>query len=359
MPLIAWLSAETPDREGGGGQRRQYHQIRALLDAGVSVHVVTLDSPQSDETVAALTPVTRLRRNRAERLLRRNGQWTRTLQTSGFTGAIVAHVESVPHFASGIQRIELSWLLDFQNVNSRWHALIGDREAEASWTVTERQAAITADLNTVCSAEERKALKSIAPQASVEVAGNGIDPSEWPDAAVGATRERVVVMFGAWSHRPNAEAASWIASHVWPSVRDAVPDAHLALAGPGVPPAHCLSVNGITHVGRVDDLASFLGKAMVVVVPIRRGIGSRVKFGEALASGAAVVSTSVGAEGFSADGVFVRADDEWSFADACIQLLTHPSEAIALGAVAREFALAQLSWSITTRPMVEWALDLP
>ena len=29
--MIAWISAETPDEQGGGGQRRQFHQLRSLL----------------------------------------------------------------------------------------------------------------------------------------------------------------------------------------------------------------------------------------------------------------------------------------------------------------------------------------
>lgn len=50
-PRVAWLSAETPDRYGGGGHRRQYHQIRALRDAGVEVRAATLSDPQQDTSL--------------------------------------------------------------------------------------------------------------------------------------------------------------------------------------------------------------------------------------------------------------------------------------------------------------------
>src|SRR5919198_1336832 len=56
---LLWLSAETPGRDGGGGQRRQYHQIRALCESGVSVVVAALAGPQDDSSVRALTSVHR------------------------------------------------------------------------------------------------------------------------------------------------------------------------------------------------------------------------------------------------------------------------------------------------------------
>jgi len=41
---IAWLSAETPGIDGGGGRRRQFHQVRVLLERGIGVHAATLEA---------------------------------------------------------------------------------------------------------------------------------------------------------------------------------------------------------------------------------------------------------------------------------------------------------------------------
>lgn len=356
--MIGWFSAETPDRHGGGGQRRQYHQIRSLIDSGIPVEVVTLEGPQSCTSVAAIAPVVRFRSSRRARLMGQSPTLERLFRARSYAGGIVAHVESVPHFDRYLRHFRVPWLLDFQNVNWRWHAEIGEADVAAEWTAKERQAAMEATVNTVCSTEEREALLAVAPDAAVAVAGNGVEPTEWPDSSLTVDSEPLATMFGTWTHRPNAEGAFWMATRVWPAVRRLRPDARLALAGPGVPPHACMSIEGVTHVGRVDDLPSFLGKAALTAVPIRHGIGARMKFGEALASGTPVVSTSVGAEGFAAEGFYIRADDEASFADGCLRLLTRADEARQLGASARAFALDHLVWPVTTRPMIDWAQTL-
>ena len=87
-------------------------------------------------------------------------------------------------------------------------------------------------------------------------------------------------MFGSWNHRPNRIAVQWFADYVWPAVRSEVPDARLQLLGPHHPPISVTSVAGIHVVGRVPSLAEALGQASVVIVPIREGVGTRVKFVE-------------------------------------------------------------------------------
>jgi glycosyltransferase involved in cell wall biosynthesis len=95
----------------------------------------------------------------------------------------------------------------------------------------------------------------------------------------------------------------------------------------------------------------------VIIVPIRVGMGARVKFGEALASGAAVVSTGLGAEGFDAESMYVRADEPSAFAQACIDLLRDSERASRIGTRGREFALNRLTWAYTSKPLIRWALS--
>jgi glycosyltransferase involved in cell wall biosynthesis len=173
-------------------------------------------------------------------------------------------------------------------------------------------------------------------------------------AAIRRNRSPHVVFFGAWSHTPNAEGAVWLAKHVWPAVLREVPEASLILAGPGTPPGEVLNGQAVEHLGRVDSLAHLLGQARVAVVPIVRGIGARVKFVEALASGAAVVSTAIGAEGYSAEGAYLRADDPQAFARGCIDLLRDADRAEELGRAGRSLALGRLRWEQTAAPISRW-----
>jgi glycosyltransferase involved in cell wall biosynthesis len=348
------VSAETPDRHGGGGHRRQYHQIRALLDAEVDVRVATLAGPQDDSSLRALAPVQRFGALRARGLLA-DPTLDRFLAEGRFAAAVVTHIESVPHVRRALARHRIPWLLDLHNVNSRWHRARGEWRATMTWRWRERSALRRAAAVTVCSREEREALLAGDPGSRVEVAAHGVDPVEWPAQALAQERSRALALFAAWGHGPNREGADWLAERVWPTVVRAQPQARLLLAGPGDPPPAILAQPRVEHVGRVDDLAGFLGGVRVVVVPIVNGIGARMKFVEALASGAAVVSTATGAEGFEADGAFARADGPDAFANACCELLGDARRAAALGRAGRALAFDRYDWQATTEPLIGFA----
>ena len=342
---IAWLSAETPGIDGGGGRRRQFHQVRVLLERGIDVHAATLEGPQDDASLRALCPVARFRPGR----LRPGRELARFLRDLRPERAVVSHVESLPHVSSALG--DIPFLLDFHNVSSRWHAAHGEELEAERWRQGEQEALRAAAAATACSAEEAAALGG-----GVEVAGHGVAPAEWPESALAAEREPAAALFGSWEHEPNAAAGRWLAAEIWPAVRAEMPHARLLLAGPGAPPAALLALPGVEHLGRADSLAGLLGRVRVALVPIRGGIGARVKFGEALASGAAVVSTTEGAEGFDAAGAFARADGAEAFARACVELLGDEERARALGAAGRRLALERLTWERTTEPIVRFAV---
>jgi glycosyltransferase involved in cell wall biosynthesis len=197
-------------------------------------------------------------------------------------------------------------------------------------------------------------LTELGTETPVAVAGNGVAVDEWPEGVLAASRAPVAAFFGSFRHHPNRHGLEWFTSLAWPLVRSAVPDASLLLLGSGDPPPASLAQPGVRHVGWVDDLARCLSRVRVVIAPIVDGMGSRVKFGEALASGAAVVSTSQGAEGFDAEGRFLRADEPEAFADATVQLLRDRARAAALGRAGRMLALERYSWERTSEPIAAW-----
>jgi len=350
---LLWLSAETPNVDGGGGERRQFHQISALVRNGIEIVVATLAGPQGDSSVRLLAPVHRFHAGR--RFNYRNRSLEHVIETVAPARAFVAHVESVPHVISELKRARVPFLVDFQNVVSRWHASAGEKHLAAVWRKRERDALVAAVRATACSVEEQAALVELGTDTPVDVAPHGIEFEEWPAAALCAKREPAVVMFGSWNHEPNRIAAEWLASEVWPQVRAAVSDSRLLLIGPQEPPASIFAADGIEVGGRVVSLAETLGRIRVAVVPIRRGIGARVKFIEALASGAAVVSTTAGCEGFAAAGAFIQADEPEAFASACIELLRNHRHAEDLGRRGRELAFSRYSWERAVEPIRAFA----
>lgn len=351
---VLWLSVETPDVNGGGGQRRQFHQISALVKAGVTVAVATLDGPQDDSAIRSVTVVHRFVAQR--RLGRQSGRGLeRVLEEERPRRAIVAHVESFPSVGGDLRRAGIPFLIDFHNVVSRWHKSVGANRSAAGWRAREENALTAATRATACSFEERAELVALGTPTFVDVSPHGVSLGEWPASALSSTREPALAMFGSWQHKPNALAAEWLVHEVWPIVRRAVPDSRLVLLGPGEAPRRVLGVEGVENRGRVEDLAGALGRIRVVGVPIQRGIGSRVKFIESLASGAAVVSTTLGCEGFDSDGGFVEANTPMEFAGACIDLLRNERRAADLGRRGRKIALSRYRWEQVGRPIVRFA----
>ena len=76
----------------------------------------------------------------------------------------------------------------------------------------------------------------------------------------------------------------------------------------------------------VPDVRPFLWKSTLMVVPVRIGGGSRLKIIESLATGCAVVSTAVGAEGLrlTPGEHYLQADDGASMARLILDALDRP-----------------------------------
>jgi glycosyltransferase involved in cell wall biosynthesis len=93
----------------------------------------------------------------------------------------------------------------------------------------------------------------------------------------------------------------------------------------------------------------------VFVCPIRSGSGVRVKLLEAFASGIPVVSTLVGAEGFSRTSgeVCFLADDPNEFAGRVVELLRDPDRGAKMARRAREEVAENWDMPVITGRLVD------
>jgi glycosyltransferase involved in cell wall biosynthesis len=181
----------------------------------------------------------------------------------------------------------------------------------------------------------------------VAVVPNGVETSRLPPTPVPAAHR--VVFTGALHTQPNRDGIRWFCSQVWPSVRALVPDAELDIVG-ARPPAEVVALgelDGVTVVADVPDIAPFLGRARVAVVPLRIGSGSRLKALEAMAAARPVVGTAIGLGGLEleADRHAIVADDPNQFAAAVVRCLTDAGLAARLGVDAHALVQARYSWS--------------
>jgi glycosyltransferase involved in cell wall biosynthesis len=130
------------------------------------------------------------------------------------------------------------------------------------------------------------------------VVPTGVDTKEFHPGPKPARENPLVLFVGAMDWEPNVDAVEYFCSEIWPSILAKVPNAHFRIVGRN-PSGRVrrLVGNSVEVTGRVPSVADHLRGAAVVVVPLRIGGGTRLKIYEAMATGKAVVSTTVGAEG--------------------------------------------------------------
>jgi glycosyltransferase involved in cell wall biosynthesis len=200
-----------------------------------------------------------------------------------------------------------------------------------SLMLAERRAARAATKTFVCSAEDARYLASIYSPRGVGLLPNAVDILPYSSVA----KSKVLLMVGSYVYGPNADGANYMVEHVYPLIREKVPQAELWFVGAGCEAIKSFGSHppGTRFLGFVDDLAAVYEAARVVVCPIRYGGGTRVKLIEAAAYSKPIVTTTVGAEGLgmshNVDALF--ADDPRSFADACIRLLNEEEPCVRLG----------------------------
>ena len=156
---------------------------------------------------------------------------------------------------------------------------------------------------------------------------------------------KAALFFGDYRHGPNPEAATRLATEVWPLVRNAQPDAELLLAGPNEQAIRSLhGLPGVRVVGFAPDLAKLLGSARVVLAPLWSGGGFRVKNATALAHGVPVVTNELGSRGcLAGDPACLIGETAEQLAMATVRHLASAEFAEAAGAKAREWAQAQFA----------------
>jgi glycosyltransferase involved in cell wall biosynthesis len=199
----------------------------------------------------------------------------------------------------------------------------------------ERRAIKLTDKTFVCSELDARYLGRRWRLSNIAVVPNSV---RMPQAQP-LTTEPVLMYLGGYGYRPNAVAADYLVTRIWPIVRSACPEAKLIIAGPGPEHIACHSQyhRGVVYTGFVEDLDELYRKVRVVCSPIQSGGGTRIKIIEAAAYGKPIVSTRIGAEGLhflDAQEILLR-DEPEQFAEACLQLLRDQALCSRLGESAR------------------------
>ena len=157
-----------------------------------------------------------------------------------------------------------------------------------------------------------------------------------------------ILFSGSMLYQPNVQAVLWFYKNCWPEIRAAHPEADWYIVGRDPLPEIIELGNeeGITVTGTVPDVGKYMRQAAVCINPMLAAGGMQNKLIEYMASGKAIVATTVANEGIMGpDGeALAIADDAHSFTATVLELLNDPEKAWALGQSARTFAMENWTW---------------
>lgn len=211
----------------------------------------------------------------------------------------------------------------------------------------ERKLCCIADLVIAVSQQDHEILSRYRNDDCTAIVQSGIFTGDYaaPDETV-ELGENAIVFTGKMDYRPNVDAMLWFADSILPRINEA----YLIIVGQKPHPRiqHLSQRDNISLTGWVDSVLPYLHAADVYIAPLRMGSGTRLKILEALASGCAIVATSVAAAGLSDEvkSALVIADDEKAFAEAVMDLLKNPDKRRELGECARKMVKAEYDWSV-------------
>jgi len=175
------------------------------------------------------------------------------------------------------------------------------------------------------SERDRQQMLAMDPSCSITVVPTGVDTEKYTVAPAATADPPRIIFLGSMDWEPNIDAVTYFCREIFPQVRAQAPATVFQIVGRN-PHASVkrLASDRVQVTGTVPSVTEYLRDATVVVVPLRIGGGTRLKIFEAMATGKAVISTSIGAEGLAVQGGrdLILADDAEAFAEATIRLLS-------------------------------------
>jgi sugar transferase (PEP-CTERM/EpsH1 system associated) len=197
---------------------------------------------------------------------------------------------------------------------------------------------------------DKEILQKLAPDTVVTVIPNGVDTRAYdPGQTYPLVLEPHSIVFtGKMDFRPNIDAVLWFCHQVLPLIKTQVPDVHFYIVGQK-PPPRLMSLAedpAVTLTGYVDDVKPYIAGAAVYAVPLRIGGGTRLKIMEAMALGKAIVSTSLGCEGYpvTSGRELLITDTPQDFARRVVELLGNARRREELGRAGRRFVEERYDW---------------
>ncbi|MDQ2639185.1 MAG: glycosyltransferase family 4 protein [Pseudomonadota bacterium] len=152
----------------------------------------------------------------------------------------------------------------------------------------------------VCSEEDARRLRELAPLPRIHIAPNGVHfPAPRPAGPLPVDPVRLLFI-GGLNWYPNHDAVMHLLRDIWPRLEASFPGIRLDIVGKNPAPAvQALAGKhgGVTIHGFVDDIERYYAEATAFVCPIRDGGGTKLKVVDALAHSLPVIAHPIACEG--------------------------------------------------------------
>jgi glycosyltransferase involved in cell wall biosynthesis len=357
---------EPPLQEGRASGRCVIAMLRGLAAHGVGIHALAArqvfaarGEPPADLHVEMVEVPAEVGgwQMRAQRLRQPVGELARSRFAERVRAA--AAEADVLH----LEEVETAWLDDGVATPAllrlqyfiRW-----DRDFGAPWKsefrhmlefdLAERAALRRHKTFIAASPRVADAMRRRRPDATVVLVPLCLDPADYPRAPLEEPPVAGIIGTAAWPI--TAAAMRRLVVEVWPEVRRLAPEAKLVVAGRGTE-ALGLGGPGVEVVGEVPSAVEFLRGLSLLLYPIARGSGVKVKTLESVACGLAVVTTPFGAEGVDGgDGIVVETEPR-RLAEAAASILLDAGERRQRGDAARAAFERRYAPRPATEPLVE------
>jgi hypothetical protein len=229
-------------------------------------------------------------------------------------------------------------LLDTEDLHSLRHSREEAVRKQCSWYVEdwiktplffrELASMFRSDLNLIISNREMAFLIAQVPFLKDKLVYLPFGMEPLSETVSGSFEQRSNFVFiGNGKHKPNLDAITYLKTEIWPLIRKSMPEANLMVYGAYLPNRilgmHAPS-EGFVIKGWASDLRPLLGKARLLLAPLRFGAGIKGKILKAAQFGLPTMGTSYAFEGITEgfDNTSFVADDSERFAEMAVRLYT-------------------------------------
>jgi glycosyltransferase involved in cell wall biosynthesis len=356
---------EPPLKEGRGSGRLVLAMVRGLSLHGVDVQVLAArqafaiaGQPPDDialeivdvppEPVSWRSRIKRLRRPVGE--IARSGVGRRVREAA--QEADVLHLEEIGT-ARCSEGVTLPALLRLHYF-IRWDRSFGPPWRRAfrhalEFELAEREAIRRHRYFAAASPQIAAELRRRKPSAEIEVVPFCLDPDDYPPARLDGPPVAGLIGMGTWP--PTRNAIERLLQDVWPEVRRRLPEAKLVIAGRGTLDLAGRVGPGVEVRGEIQSTADFFHELSLLLYPVERGSGVKVKTLESIAFGVPVVTTPLGAEGIDGGDGVILAESTDELVGPAVDILRDTDERRQRGAAARRAFLQQYSPRPATEPL--------